>query len=68
MYERHEQYLTSKRNLYIIKCNTRWTTKTGKTIKYLAAYQVMWLLITTVISNHYTIQKDLLSCTQQYKF
>ena len=40
----------------------------GKTqYKIPAVYQVMWLLITTVISKHYTFRKELLSYTLQYK-
>ena len=61
MFYWQEQYLTSaERTLHMMKRNIRWTTKTGTTIKCLAVYQVMWLLITTVISNHPTIRKELL--------
>ena len=61
IFDWQEQYLKSaERTLHVIKPNMHWTAKTAKSVKCLAIYQVMWLLITTVISNHHTIQKELL--------
>lgn len=57
VFEWHEQCLTSERNLYIIKRNTSWTTKTGKTIKFLVVYQVMWFLITTELFQTTTLSE-----------